>query len=79
MKMDYGFRIQIVGDKPFISRVRPGTDDDYVRQHVAGQRWYEPRKNFTIENLTKTQKAVLSQIDARIQNAKETQSSSSRK
>jgi len=26
MKMDYGFRIQIVGDKPFISRVRPGTD-----------------------------------------------------
>jgi hypothetical protein len=54
-------------------------DDDYVRQHVAGQRWYEPRKNFTIENLTKTQKAVLSQIDARIQNAKETQSSSSRK
>jgi hypothetical protein len=26
MKMDSGFRIQIVGDKPFISRVRPGTD-----------------------------------------------------
>jgi carboxyl-terminal processing protease len=26
MRIDYGFRIQIIGEKPFITRVRPGTD-----------------------------------------------------
>ncbi|GAC1624309.1 MAG: hypothetical protein NVS9B13_18750 [Candidatus Acidiferrum sp.] len=26
MRMDYGFRIQIIGETPFITRVRPGTD-----------------------------------------------------
>jgi len=24
--MEYGFRIQFIGDTPFITRVRPGTD-----------------------------------------------------
>ncbi len=26
MRMDYGFRIQVIGETPFITRVRPGTD-----------------------------------------------------
>jgi carboxyl-terminal processing protease len=26
MRMDYGFQMQIIGEKPFITRVRPGTD-----------------------------------------------------
>jgi hypothetical protein len=35
-------------------------------QHVAGQLWYEPRKDFTMESLTKTQMAAIKRLDDRI-------------
>jgi hypothetical protein len=50
--------------------------DESVKRHVASQIWYEPQKNFSIDNLTKTQTAILKQIDARIERAQEARSSS---
>jgi len=41
-------------------------EDSVVKQHAAGQLWYEPRKDFTMASLSKTQKAVLKKLDERI-------------
>jgi hypothetical protein len=51
-------------------------DDESVKRHVASQVWYQPQANFSIDNLTMTQKAILNEIDARIEMAKEAQSRS---
>lgn len=40
--------------------------DAVVKDHVAGQIWYEPKKDFSMEGLSKTQKAVLKTLDDRI-------------
>ena len=45
-------------------------EDELVKGHVAGQLWYEPRKDFTMDNLNKTQKAVLHEVDVRIEKEK---------
>jgi hypothetical protein len=47
--------------------------DQLVRQHVTTQIWYSPREGFTMEALSKTQKAILDQIDGRIAEAREAQ------
>jgi hypothetical protein len=41
-------------------------EDAVVKEHVAGQIWYEPKKDFSMESLSKTQKAVLKKLDGRI-------------
>jgi len=41
-------------------------EDAVVKDHVSGQIWYEPKKNFGMESLSKTQKAVLKKLDDRI-------------
>ncbi len=41
-------------------------EDAAVKEHVAGQIWYEPKKDFNVESLSKTQKAVLKRLDERI-------------
>lgn len=48
-------------------------EDAVVKQHVAGQLWYQPHKEFTMEGLSKAQKAVLDQLDVRIAKAQGTQ------
>jgi hypothetical protein len=50
-------------------------EDELVKKHVAGQLWYEPRKDFRMENLGREEKAVLHQFEVRIERAKGTQSS----
>lgn len=44
-------------------------EDPLVKQHVAAQLWYEPRVDFRMESLTKSQKAVIQIIDSRITGA----------
>jgi hypothetical protein len=45
-------------------------EDSLTRRFVEDQLWYAPRKNFSAENLSETQKAVLEKLDARIALAK---------
>jgi hypothetical protein len=47
--------------------------DQVVKNYVNGQLWYEPRKDFSVENLSKTQKAVLREFDLRIAKARQTE------
>ena len=51
-------------------------DKESVKRHVASQFWCELQKNFSIDGLTKTQKAVVTKIDARTEIAKGTRSPS---
>jgi len=46
-------------------------EDEAVKQHVVNQLWYEPRKDFSMESLSKAQKAVVEEFDARIAKAEE--------
>jgi hypothetical protein len=48
-------------------------EDEVVKQHVSGQLWYQPHKEFRMESLSKTQKAMLDQLDVRIAKAQGTQ------
>jgi len=50
----------------FIGHLWQGTGKPVENQHVAGQLWYEPRKDFTMESLTKTQMAAIKRLDDRI-------------
>lgn len=49
-------------------------EDELVKRHVAGQLWYEPDKEFSIDKLDAGRKAILDQIDVRIEKEKGTQS-----
>lgn len=41
-------------------------EDQKVRTFASGQLWYEPRKDFSLDHLSASQKAVLEKVDQRI-------------
>jgi hypothetical protein len=48
-------------------------DDESVKRHVASAVWYQPQAKFSIDNLTMAQKAIVNEIDSRIEMAKPAQ------
>jgi hypothetical protein len=45
--------------------------DGFTKKYVEEQKWYAPRKDFSMESLSAAQKAVLAKLDERIEKSKE--------